>query len=499
METHFIPSNSEKSSDDDYDESLTDHENDESDLELLVEVLEESDDELAINTSSFEAGHSIELRSMIKLLQFVSLFLLKFRAVYRISDNAMQVLLKFLKKFIELISSALFVDQNSLIIRTLADRLPTTLKQCILGPSRNNWKEFIVCTKCHTLYSGCESSKMDHLCNHIEYPEHPHKSFRRPCGNNLFKTVRTKGNKLIKIPRKIFYYREIKESIQKILQQPGLLHACNTWKDRMLLDSCNMLGDVVDGCVWHDILKQVKKPLSHLNTFGLLLNFDWYQPYKHVSYSVGVIYGALINLPRHLRYKLENIIIIGVIPGPHEPKNLNSYFGIMVQELLSLWKGVWIDLSHGRTFITVFLTGLAADIPASRKAGGFCGHNASKGCSRCLKTFMKKYGEKTDYSGFDVENWPERCEKIHKDYGYKVLTASTRQERKDIAKEYGARYSVLFELPYYNCIRSVPIDPMHNLFLGTAKHIMNTWKSLELLDKTKFFHYTVSYQIMQCT
>ena len=230
-ETHFIPSDSEKSSDDDYDESHTDHENDESDLELLVEVLEESDDELAINTSSFEAGHSVESRSMIKLLQFFSHFLLKFRAVYRISDNAMQVII---------------------------------------------------------------------------------------------------------------------------------------------------------------------------------------------------------------------------------------------------------------AFITVFLTGLAADIPASRKAGGFCRHNASKGCSRCLKTFMKKYGEKTDYSGFDVENWPEHCEKIHKDYGYKVLTASTKQERKDIAKEYRARYSVLFELPYYNCIRSVPIDPMHSLFLGTAKHIMNTWKSLELLDKTKF-------------
>ena len=49
-----------------------------------------------------------------------------------------------------------------------------------------------------------------------------------------------------------------------------------------------------------------------------------------------------------------------------------------------------------------------------------------------------------------------------------------------------AKYAVLFEPPNYKLIQSVPIDPMYNLFLGIAKHIMNMWKSLELLDKTIF-------------
>lgn len=51
----------------------------------------------------------------------------------------------------------------------------------------------------------------------------------------------------------------------------------------------------------------------------LMLNVDWFRPYKHTVYSVGVIYLVIQNLPWTLRFKPE-IIIVGIIPGPHEPK-----------------------------------------------------------------------------------------------------------------------------------------------------------------------------------
>lgn len=57
-----------------------------------------------------------------------------------------------------------------------------------------------------------------------------------------------------------------------------------------------------------------------------MLNVDWFQPYKHSTYSLGVIYLVILNFPRNIRYKLENSIIIGFIPGPHEPSgNINTY------------------------------------------------------------------------------------------------------------------------------------------------------------------------------
>ena len=66
--------------------------------------------------------------------------------------------------------------------------------------------------------------------------------------------------------------------------------------------------------------------LSECYNYGLLLNIDWLQPYKHIQYSVGVLYIAILNLPRAIRYKRENVILYGIIPGPCEPSlNINSY------------------------------------------------------------------------------------------------------------------------------------------------------------------------------
>lgn len=84
-------------------------------------------------------------------------------------------------------------------------------------------------------------------------------------------------------------------------------------------------------------------------TLGLLINVDWFQPYKHVSYSVGAIYISILNFPRQMRNRRENIIIVGVIPGPNEPKlHMNSFLEPLVMELLKLWRGVEMQTPEGK-------------------------------------------------------------------------------------------------------------------------------------------------------
>ena len=56
--------------------------------------------------------------------------------------------------------------------------------------------------------------------------------------------------------------------------------------------------------------------MSHHRNIALMMNVDWFQPFKHSPYSVGVIYLALMNLPHGERYRRENIIVVGIIPGP---------------------------------------------------------------------------------------------------------------------------------------------------------------------------------------
>ena len=84
--------------------------------------------------------------------------------------------------------------------------------------------------------------------------------------------------------------------------------------------------------------------LSSHNCYGLLLNIDWLQPYKHTQHSVGVIYIVILNLPCAIRFKCENVILFGVIPGLSEPSlTINSYLSPLVADLKELWAGIEVD------------------------------------------------------------------------------------------------------------------------------------------------------------
>ena len=54
--------------------------------------------------------------------------------------------------------------------------------------------------------------------------------------------------------------------------------------------------------------------------------------------------------------------------------------------------------------------------------------------------------------------------------------AMTLKKRQDIEREYGVRFSELLRLPYYDSIRFSVVDPMCNVILGSAKHIMVLWE-----------------------
>ena len=145
-------------------------------------------------------------------------------------------------------------------------------------------------------------------------------------------------------------------------------------------------------------------------------------------------------------------------------------------------------ISASGTFLNVSLklalVGVFCDLPASRKVCGFTSFNSLHGCNKCLKCFpVETFGEKPDYSGFNRSEWPLRNLDIHKMKCMEHLSAVTKSYQKSIEKNYGLRYSVLIELPYFNPIRHTVIDPMHNLFLGTAKYCMEFWTKNNILSK----------------
>ena len=77
-----------------------------------------------------------------------------------------------------------------------------------------------------------------------------------------------------------------------------------------------------------------------------------------------------------------------------------------------------------------------------------------------------------DYSGFDREKWVLRSGSDHKRKCLNILDTATQSERNSLESSSGCRYSVLVCLPYFDSPRMLVVDPMHNLFLGSAKHYM---------------------------
>ena len=52
--------------------------------------------------------------------------------------------------------------------------------------------------------------------------------------------------------------------------------------------------------------------------------------------------------------------------------------------------------------------------------------------------------------------------------------------------ELGCRYSVLLLLPYFDPVRMLQLDPMHNLYLGTSKMVLHrVWIERNILSPAK--------------
>ncbi len=104
-----------------------------------------------------------------------------------------------------------------------------------------------------------------------------------------------------------------------MLLRPGFLDLCEKWRQAASNDR-SLLLDVCDGRIWQEFMFVGGAAfLANSYSLAFILNIDWFQPYKHGQYSVGVMYLAIMNLPLSIRLKRENIILLGLIPGPKEP------------------------------------------------------------------------------------------------------------------------------------------------------------------------------------
>ena len=398
-----------------------------------------------------------------------------------ISDAAIAGILKILSLFFVVLGRMYpqFFD--------IADTFPTTLYRLhgFLGTKSASIIRYVCCPNCHEVYHYSDCIK---LCGTKQTSEKcTRKTGLRTCGTLLLKPIQSTTGRLVLCPIKTYCYMPIKNSLQQLLNRPGFQESCESWRTRNVTEG--VMSDVYDGNIWKEFQQFKGKPfLSQPFTYGLMLNIDWFKPYKHLEYSVGAIYLTIMNLPRQVRFKQENVMLVGLIPGPKEPSlTINSFLRPLIDELLSFFNGVQMSIPVGGSILVrCALLCVACDIPACRKVTGFLGHSATLGCSKCLKKFPGSVGNK-DYSGFDTSQWPSRHNTQHRNDVNRINVCKTKAKKKELESLLGCRYSVLLDLPYFDPIRMAIIDPMHNLYLGTAKHILKkVWHERNMIDKKDY-------------
>lgn len=295
------------------------------------------------------------------------------------------------------------------------------------------------------------------------------------CGKPLLR-----GFSGAEVPIRRFPYQSLNEWLARLLMRPGAEASMDSsWLK--VNDSGDRMYDV-----WHgEAIKSFKGPdgitpfsvcPSNEGHFIFSLFVDWFNPYRNrkggKNSSIGAMYMICLNLPPAVRFKPENVYLVGILPGPREPskEQLNNFLEPLVHELKSFWNpGVYYpstrDHKNGR-LVKCALMPLVCDLPALRKTAGFASHNATRFCSFCKLTIQ----ELNDVIEPEKLNGFLRSSAEHRRDAQKWKDAKSNEEQDALTKQLGVRWSILLELEYWLPIEYSVLDAMHNLLLGDFQH-----------------------------
>ena len=99
-------------------------------------------------------------------------------------------------------------------------------------------------------------------------------------------------------------------------------------------DENGEIGDVFDGKCYLDLLKMGY--FQDERDIALTGSIDGYQIFRQKTDDCWVLLFINANLPPEKRVLKENLLITSIIPGPKEPKDLNSFMKPIVDELNEL-------------------------------------------------------------------------------------------------------------------------------------------------------------------
>ena len=417
---------------------------------------------------------------------WIILWIMKYQQRFNVSDVGTETLIKFLR----IILVHFKINE--------ADKFPTSLTttKSSLG-ILTKYKKYVACPKCHKLYDLLEVKNYSEenqpackMCTYVEYPNHRSESRRSACNEPLAEIIKTNEGTLLRA-LKLYPVGSIKQQLYMMYQRPGFEVMLRHSRNRNVPNG--IFSDIYEGNIWKNFAINPDDPMPFFTNdtldshIGLAMNIDWFQPFDYTIHSTGVIYGVLCNLPREERFKPNNILTLGIIPGPNEPSKhqINHYLAPIVDELIEFSSGIELpstfEYKEGRKIYAALILS-ANDVPAARK---ICGHASYLvKCHRCPKrATYDRETKRNHYGGFEsMDEWFKPVDiSQYFSAANQWLLCTNKQERDEHVSETGVRWSELYRLNYFDPVKFMVVDPMHCLFLGIGKWIMKQC----LLDHNK--------------
>jgi hypothetical protein len=315
------------------------------------------------------------------------------------------------------------------------------------------------------------------------------------CGEDRFRNGRARHH---------FSYLPIILRLQELLKNLKTAQMME-YRGKEFKHDPNVVRDVLDGKHYRSLLGRLVTPvgLSELRhkyfedhrDIALGLSTDGYAPFKNRRKTAWPLIIYNYNLPPETRFLEENVLFLGVIPGPNKPKDFDSFLWPLIEELLVLeGPGVdaWDAVARETFRLHAHLLLVFGDIPAVSMAMRMKGHNGFSPCRYCeikgVKNSDGPYYVPLDRSNhpssrapgqtlrYDPLHLPMRTHAKMMDQAREIQMAPTQSRSNSLATECGIKGIPL--LSYLSSISfpsSFPFDFMHLMWENVVKNLFMLW------------------------
>ena len=176
------------------------------------------------------------------IIQYICYIVSFFQLCYKLSDRAVTLLLFSYVDFC-------FATEGSHTVKRIIDNLPRNvyfLKK-YLRSTNQSIRYYVVCPKCCTLFQRQRFPTYRTLP--LDIPKCIGKSSSQ-CNAFLYKKVKH-GSHYKVVPKLLYSYFPIKESLAKLYNRQDFHKNCEAWRKRRVVEG--VYTDIYDGTVWKDV------------------------------------------------------------------------------------------------------------------------------------------------------------------------------------------------------------------------------------------------------